>query len=350
MNGSEASSKITTKTIARLANVSRGTVDRALNNRPGVNEKTKQRILEIARSLDYKPNVIGQRLSKSARQITIGVILPNYAFYQEILRGIQETKDVYQQFGITFEIIIHDIYSVNTQLEDIRSLEERGIYGLIISPLVGPSLTDKIDGLTERGVPVVTLNSDLPGSNRLCYVGQDNYRSGWTSAELIGKLLRPGEPVVICTPKIDVQVHQLRVSHFTTFLEQYHPAIPIAKVLRMDVDPQSDFQSLKELFHAFPGLGGLYFTFTAHDDIHRALREHRKNHPLHVITHDDLPESRAALMEGLLDFIITQNPTEQGALATKLLCEHLLYRLVPEHEYNYMAPLIQCRASFIAEL
>lgn len=66
---------ITVKEIARLAGVSRGTVDRALKNRGGISEKTKKRILEIAEQYDYKPNIIGKALVYSGKPIHISVIL-----------------------------------------------------------------------------------------------------------------------------------------------------------------------------------------------------------------------------------------------------------------------------------
>lgn len=53
---------ITSKEIAELAGVSRGTVDRALKGREGVNPKTKERILKIAEENNYKPNLIGKAL------------------------------------------------------------------------------------------------------------------------------------------------------------------------------------------------------------------------------------------------------------------------------------------------
>lgn len=52
----------TIKDIAKMANTSIGTVDRALNNKPGVSAKTRERIMAIAESLDYKPNRLGKAL------------------------------------------------------------------------------------------------------------------------------------------------------------------------------------------------------------------------------------------------------------------------------------------------
>ena len=65
----------TIKEIAALAGVSRGTVDRVLNNRGSVNPATAQKIQEIANALDYKPNRAGLVLAAQKKRLKLGVIL-----------------------------------------------------------------------------------------------------------------------------------------------------------------------------------------------------------------------------------------------------------------------------------
>ena len=65
----------TIKEIAALAGVSRGTVDRVLNNRGSVNPDTADKIREIARALEYKPNIAGLVLAAQKRKIKLGVVL-----------------------------------------------------------------------------------------------------------------------------------------------------------------------------------------------------------------------------------------------------------------------------------
>ena len=61
----------TIKEIADLAGVSRGTVDRVLNNRGAVNAKTAQKVLEIARALHYRPNKAGTALAAQKKNIKL---------------------------------------------------------------------------------------------------------------------------------------------------------------------------------------------------------------------------------------------------------------------------------------
>ena len=77
------------KEIAKRANVSISTVSYALNNSPRVSEKTKQRILKIAKEMNYIPNRAGQNLRRKQTRI-IGVHLSSYSgsFYGELLDGI----------------------------------------------------------------------------------------------------------------------------------------------------------------------------------------------------------------------------------------------------------------------
>lgn len=70
---------VTVKQIAELANVSRGTVDRVLNNRSGVSEATRQKVLKIAKELHYEPNFLAKALVSKKESLKIGVILtPDY--------------------------------------------------------------------------------------------------------------------------------------------------------------------------------------------------------------------------------------------------------------------------------
>lgn len=83
---------VTIKQIAALANVSRGTVDRVLNNRPGVNPDTREKVLRIAKELHYQPNFLAKALVNSKENIKLGVILtPDYnPFIHEIIKGIED--------------------------------------------------------------------------------------------------------------------------------------------------------------------------------------------------------------------------------------------------------------------
>ena len=85
----------TIKEIAALAGVSRGTVDRVLNDRGAVNPETAEKIRKIAKELDYKPNRAGLVLAAQKKRLKLGVILfsTGNPFFQDVLAGINEKAE-----------------------------------------------------------------------------------------------------------------------------------------------------------------------------------------------------------------------------------------------------------------
>ena len=95
--------KVTIKKIAEVANVSRGTVDRALNHRPGINPEVAQRILKIADELGYQPDPAAKALA--ARRYVpkkIGVLLCSEGnpFFRKVIEGVDHALEELQHFGI----------------------------------------------------------------------------------------------------------------------------------------------------------------------------------------------------------------------------------------------------------
>src|SRR5690606_18563149 len=91
------------KEIARRANVSIATVDRVIHNRTGVSEKTRKKINEIIKELDYQPNILASRLA-SKNIIILAMLIPRVSeetdFWDAPLRGIQRAETEIKQYGI----------------------------------------------------------------------------------------------------------------------------------------------------------------------------------------------------------------------------------------------------------
>ena len=181
----------TIKEIAELAGVSRGTVDRVLNNRGAVSEQTARKVLDIAKALQYRPNRAGIVLAAQKRNLKIGVILFDNGnpFFDEVLSGVQEKAQELEEYNCCVSISRVG-FDLNAQIAAMEGMAAEGASGLILTPCNEPAVRDKINELAARGIPVITTNTDIENSARLAYVGCDFYRSGQTAAglmHLIGK-------------------------------------------------------------------------------------------------------------------------------------------------------------------
>jgi len=91
------------KEIARRANVSIATVDRVLHNRSGVSEKTKKKINDIIKELDYQPNILASRLA-SKKIISLAVLIPRVSeetdFWEAPMKGITRADSEIKKYGV----------------------------------------------------------------------------------------------------------------------------------------------------------------------------------------------------------------------------------------------------------
>jgi LacI family transcriptional regulator len=170
-------SKPTIKDIAKIAKVSATAVSRALNYRSGVSEKTRQKILNIAKKLDYQPNYVAKSLV-SNRSYTIGLIVNNIAdpFYPELARGIEEKAN---EFGYSL-LLSNTNRSLEAEKRSLDMLRAKGIDGVIITTV---TIDDpNIMPLVEDRFPFVLINrycTDPYLENKTDYVVLDNYACGY---------------------------------------------------------------------------------------------------------------------------------------------------------------------------
>ncbi|MCS6831149.1 MAG: LacI family DNA-binding transcriptional regulator [Armatimonadota bacterium] len=147
-------------TIARELGVSTTTVHRALNNNGRVSETTRQRVLETAQRLGYRPNQIARGL-RSRRTCTLGVIVTGISstFYAHILDGIESAA---REAG--YSILLgcsHD--DPEKERQQIELLLEKQVDGLILAPAIPSVSASYYSRLVREGVHLVFVGRHVPG-------------------------------------------------------------------------------------------------------------------------------------------------------------------------------------------
>lgn len=160
----------TIKDIAEYCNVSIGTVDRALNNRSGISTKTKQKILDAVKVLNYSPNYMGRSLAKG-KTMTIGVVC--FDLYNNFFPELIDTIEGLAKKRGYFIHLILTHKELKQEEEGLRYLSERKVDGIILFP-IGLS-KEYIEFLKSLDIPIVTiynkLNDDIP------FVGVDDVQA-----------------------------------------------------------------------------------------------------------------------------------------------------------------------------
>ena len=142
---------VTIKKIAEYAGVSIGTVSRALNNDPFIALKTRSKIKELARELDYVPNSIGKGL-QSKKSFLIGFLISNIknSFYDEILQGIGKIASK-NNYGLLVGIT-EDNYK--NEIEQLQLFREKAVDGIIVSNYQKETI-QYLKRIEKSGKPIV---------------------------------------------------------------------------------------------------------------------------------------------------------------------------------------------------
>ena len=208
--------RITINTIAERAGVSRGTVDRVLNGRPHVKPEIAERVLRTMRELGYAPPRAEQAdalgLSRSAAELPpcrLGVLLTSESGYlrQELLRGVRDAQDFLRDFNVEFLVQKCETELPEEAVERLEVLAGQGVNGIAVCAKDHAAIVQKINELREKGIVFVTMNTDLTGCDRLCFIGQDLIRSGRVAGELMAKYLRPEDSLLIAIGNPDRRAH-----------------------------------------------------------------------------------------------------------------------------------------------
>lgn len=325
---------VTIQQIAEVANVSRGTVDRALNNRGRINPEVAERICKIAEEMGY---VSRKKNSIRKKKIRIGVItqLAKASFMLEVNRGIQQAKEELQDWGV--EIFLRESLTVDEK-EQVRAIEElvaEEIQGLALMPVECDLVREKINWLTEKKIPVVTFNSDIVGTRRSCFVGMDNKRSGQTAAGLMGVMTGGAGKILIITGYFSNAVNNARVDGFVEEVKKSYPQLEIVGV-------QGSFDDAAEVEHIIEnsmmnisGINGIFVVSGGQVGVRSAFQKLALDRRPYVVIYDQTPKNEKAITEGTVDFLIDQNGFFQGYRPIYILANMLMRNAMPEEEYLF---------------
>lgn len=175
-------SEVTLKQIADELGISAMTVSRAINNRSNVDEKTRERVLEKARSMGYTPNHIAKSLV-SKKTFTVGVVVPEIAhsFFAEAIQGIEEVT-----FKGNYQLILtHSAEQEEREKYALQTLKAKRVDGILISSAQTVEDYSFYKTITESGTHLVFFDRCVEGIGASCVSVDDRAGSYKITEHLI---------------------------------------------------------------------------------------------------------------------------------------------------------------------
>lgn len=338
---------VTIKQIANLAGVSRGTVDRVLNNRGTVNPQTATKVREIATLLKYTPNKLGKTLASKKKNIKLGYILfgstNDNPFFDDVVAGIEiKSKDL-REYGVSVDTRFSEFRNPSNQVKLIDQLVDSGINGLAITPINHPDVAEKIKELSGKSIPVITVNTDIENSGRLAYVGSNYLESGKTAGGLLRLFTGGKANVGIVVGSMDILCHSERVNGFKKALEDYCRDINIAAIVENYDDDFLSFEVTKSLLEKHPDINAIFLASAGVYGACRAVKSVNLDKTLKIISYDCVPTTKMLVEDGTIDATITQQPHVQGSKPLSILFDYLVFNITPKDDRYYTNHEIKIR-------
>ena len=331
--------------IAKLANVSLGTVDRAMHNRGRIGEDTRKRILTVAKQLGYRPNLAARALSRGPNSISVAVCIPREIryYFDQLREGILDEAKHFEHLGLQAKYTAIERLGVG-EVAALQAAIEEQPQALIMVPGDTHAVTPLINEAEKRNIRVVCVDSDAPASRRTTAVCVDAEVGGKLAAELLGRFVAPGSNVAVVTGDLHTEDHRRRVSGFTDLFQRICPDGHVVEVIEDHETEEESFQKCYRMLQERKPLAGLYVSTANCLPVCRAITTLGLSQNVKLITSDLFLEMVPHFDMGVIAASIYARPFAQGRTAVRLIVEHVLYgrRIRPKH---YVPPQVVTRST-----
>lgn len=325
---------VTIKQIADMCGVSRGTVDRVLNNRGNVKPEKRKRVLEVMRELNYQPNPAGKALAARKHKPVVGILLPSegIVFFDDVLETMHRMARRYEDYGVRFVWRLLRGYHADEQCAAIEELRHE-VNALIVTPMSEPAVIQKIDECVADGIFVITINNDVELSHRQLYVGSDYYEGGQTAGALL-QMIGPEElKTGVLMGSKAMLGHRQRLDGFCDILRK-NPHFELLAVEENEDDERISYEKAKAMLEKYPELNALFVISAGASGAGQAVKELGRVQSVTLIVFDTIPTTVQLMKEGVVKAALYQHPHQQAAKAIRAAFEYLVNGVRPEKQQD----------------
>jgi LacI family transcriptional regulator len=305
INRPKGAMRPTVNDLAREAGVSLATVDRVLNARPGVREKTIAAVNEAIQKLGYVRDVAAANLARQ-RSYRLAFVLPDNdsQFVDAIAATLSQTGAMAATARTETTLVRFPPEDGHALAAILQGLAARKVDGVALMAPETPVVRDAVRALTEAGIAVVALVSDLPNTQPVHFVGIDNRAAGQTAGVLMGRFLRKGRVAVIAGSMHQTEAVERRHGFDAVMLRDF-PQIEVLPTLETHGNPVLVHQVLADAGSTGP-IDGIYILGSGLRALTDAVARLGLTE-ITIIAHELTAHARVALLDGRVDAIITQN-------------------------------------------
>lgn len=285
--------------VAAVAGVSTATVDRVINGRGGVHQKTVSRVEDAIRE------ITGGRSLASA-------IDPSLRF-DAVLSGERGggTKSLADGFaraaeatGANVDVSFVETINPAALAERLRAVARRGSSGVAVQVLDHALVREAVAELARAQIPVVTVLTDISGVDHLAYLGLDNRAAGRTAGFLMARFCRAAGKLAVVWGGQLFRSHEERESGFRSVLRAERPDLQSVELITNNDNPEITRDRLREALAVNKDLVGVYCVGGAVAGAADAIEQAGLVPQIVLIGHNYNPETKPYLLSGTIHALV----------------------------------------------
>ncbi|WPV67423.1 LacI family DNA-binding transcriptional regulator [Chitinophaga sp. LS1] len=304
----------TIKEIAEKLHLAKSTVSRALHDHPSIGLRTRMKVQELARALNYEPNQTAIHFQQK-KTFTIGIVLPELseAFFSAAISGIEDAANQHNYMVLLGQS--HDDAAREKKIVEI--MKNHRVDGLIVSLAKNTGDYAHFEALEKFNIPVVFFDR-IPDKKDIHYVAC-NMESGTLQA--VSLLLEKGHRVIgmINGPEQLVATPQ-REAGFKQALQKKRLKFDASLTVHSDLTKEGTRAAMQQLLSNKRKVTAIvtFNDYVAQDAVQYALEQGIKvNKDLTFVSYANLPLSSYMAFPPIAS--VEQYPYEQGFKATEIL-------------------------------
>ncbi|OWU70467.1 LacI family transcriptional regulator [Phaeobacter sp. 22II1-1F12B] len=294
--------------VAARAGVSLATVDRVINRRKGVKERTRQQVLDAAVALGFLGSADLRALTTS-QQAKIVFLLPagTNPYLRDLGEHLRERVAAQEESSPRIRCFFIEGFNAAALAEAIRR-NATWADGIAFFAIDHPEVREAVAEVALKGVKLVTIVSDLGHADCDAYVGHENRSVGRTAGLLIGRFVNGREgSVALVAGSRHYRAHSEREAGFLSIQEELFPHLRLVGMREGHDDSGQNYRHTIALLDQNPDLLGIYNVGGSSGGIARALTE-RARQDIVFVGHGLTRDTRNALVEGAMDAVFNTDP------------------------------------------
>jgi ribose transport system substrate-binding protein len=236
-------------------------------------------------------------------------------YWQTALQGLTHAST---ELKVKAELVGPDTYDPKAEHDDFQRAIASKPSGIMVSPADANTVSGDIAQALSAGIPVITVDADAPGSNRMFFIGTDNYNAGVLGGELTAKLLGGKGNVVIFTMPAQNNLADRQHGYQTAF--ESHPGIKVQQVIDIKGDPTVAFDNAKRLIDSKQKVDAFVcLEAIACPEVGEVVNRENMAGKVVIVAMDTDQRTLTLIQNGVISATIAQKPYTMAYVGVKML-------------------------------